>query len=525
VGQVERLPSPPAEVEAPGRQIQVRPSGISGADLVEQAQQTIRHLRAGAALATPPIPEVDAPEPDPDPLYATGIGQVSFADLYSSTQRIAGSILRERLGMNNPDDVDDSLQAGYLKVWQKLQQDPDWLADKPKGYIVQAVVLRSKAQRYSHQRHYRKLVYDAEPDRQDSSPSSMGQVETWIDVQQALGRVAAAVEDQPVVLLALYNLITQVKQQDVARTYGCGVATLGKAQRRLRATLAEALAGYGPQLAMPGLPLPPRRMQAKVSGMPPVTQLIADWRENGPVARRRSVLTSLQRKPAAEVIPTLPAAQAIEAPAKAPAVCYPTGWGGALTLEQILTDPVVNRSAYAKARRLGLEEGDLPDCIQQGSIQLWQKLQEQPDLLVDKGPVWAGIYLAFSGDPKSFHRHYQRRKRFTDPEFDWEAADEQLMLGIERQTPWTQAVDERLDVAWFMSLAAVKYADEPRKLLSLYALTTQAQAKDVAPVIGLHPKNYAASVGNQVKGEVQRWWTDSFEAVPTPVLALSNGLD
>ena len=86
----------------------------------------------------------------------SGIGQMSFAELYSSTQRIAGSILRERLGMSNPDDIDDCLQSGYLKVWQKLQQDPDWLADKPKGYIVQAVVLRSKAQRYSHQRHYRK---------------------------------------------------------------------------------------------------------------------------------------------------------------------------------------------------------------------------------------------------------------------------------------------------------------------------------------------------------------------------------
>ena len=68
--------------------------------------------------------------------------------------------MRERLGMTNPEDVDDCMQAGYLKVWQKLQRNPNWLADKPKRYIVQAVVFRSKAQRYSHQRHYRKLVYD-----------------------------------------------------------------------------------------------------------------------------------------------------------------------------------------------------------------------------------------------------------------------------------------------------------------------------------------------------------------------------
>ena len=63
--------------------------------------------------------------------------------------------------MRNPEDVDDCMQAGYLKVWQKLELNPNWLADKPKRYIVQAVVFRSKAQRFSHQRHYRKLVYDA----------------------------------------------------------------------------------------------------------------------------------------------------------------------------------------------------------------------------------------------------------------------------------------------------------------------------------------------------------------------------
>jgi len=143
---------------------------------------------------------------------------------------------------------------------------------------------------------------------------------------------------------------------------------------------------------------------------------------------------------------------------------------------------------------------------------LWERLSKHPDLLADKGPVWAGIYIAYSGNPKGFHRHYQKRKRFSDPDFDWDKADEHLQIGIPLNRPleWTQAVDERLDIARFMNLMATYYAHDTRKLLALYALTTAVRTKDVASVIGIHEKNYAVAIGNRVKQEVQHHSKDFF---------------
>src|SRR5690606_11468499 len=101
------------------------------------------------------------------------------------------------------------MQTGYLKVWQKLQTDPTWLADKPKSYIVQSVVFGCKAQRFSHQRHYHKLVYDADAEKQRSvAIMTTNQVDTWIDLERALTQVAHRVEDNPAELLGLYCLIT-----------------------------------------------------------------------------------------------------------------------------------------------------------------------------------------------------------------------------------------------------------------------------------------------------------------------------
>src|SRR5690606_5558330 len=99
--------------------------------------------------------------------------------------------------------------------------------DKPKRYIVQAIVFRSKAQRFSHQRHYHKLVYDADAEQQRSvAIMTTDQVDTWIDLERALAQVAHQVEDTPVELLGLYCLVTQATMQDVAATFGLGYSTL-----------------------------------------------------------------------------------------------------------------------------------------------------------------------------------------------------------------------------------------------------------------------------------------------------------
>ncbi len=175
-------------------------------------------LHSDRLLALPEaLPSSHGCEPSPAPVYNTGLGQITFEHLYEKTSRTVGYVLREAHGMTNPEDIDDCMQAGYLKVWQQLQKDPECLADKPKRYIVQAIVFRSKAQRFSHQRHYHKIVYDADADKQRSMTlMTTDQVDTWIDLERAIGQIAHQVEDQPLALLGLYCLITQATMQDVA---------------------------------------------------------------------------------------------------------------------------------------------------------------------------------------------------------------------------------------------------------------------------------------------------------------------
>jgi hypothetical protein len=64
-------------------------------------------------------------------------------------------------------------------------KEPHLFADKPKKYVVQAVVLRSKAQRYAQLRHQRKIVYDADVNIvRNGSYLSMQQIDTRIDLQR-----------------------------------------------------------------------------------------------------------------------------------------------------------------------------------------------------------------------------------------------------------------------------------------------------------------------------------------------------
>lgn len=474
MGQPERPASP--------SQYGIRPSGITGHDLVERTEQSLARYALHSSAAPDVSPEAAPAAESNEPCYATLWGALPFAELCRRTQRIVGSVLVQVHGMSNPLDVDDCLQAGYLKLWQRLQKEPNWLCDKPKRYIVQAVVLHSKSQRFSHQRHYRKIVYDAQPQAASTAPH-IPQLETWLDLQQALSRVAAAVEDQPVLLQAFYSLITDATVEEVASASQYAAKTLYKHRPLVRRTLAHALVGYGQPPAEPGLVLaedvPSRE---KVS-----QQLLTDtplFAHNAAVDRH---LTRLVRA------------------ARLPDRRYATGWQARQTLEDIIAHATVRRAAYAKAYQLGLEAEDVEDCIQQGCIRLWERLSQQPDLLVGKGPVWTGIYIAFSGNPKAFHRHYQRRQRFADPDFDWDAADERLALGgLDRlRSDWTQAVDEQLDIARFMGLMAAYYANDTRKLLALYALTTSVQVRHVAAIMGIHEKNYAAAVGNGVRQTVQ----------------------
>ncbi|MBZ0283143.1 MAG: hypothetical protein K8L97_20565 [Anaerolineae bacterium] len=188
--------------------------------------------------------------------------------------------------------------------------------------------------------------------------------------------------------------------------------------------------------------------------------------------------------------------KAVEPPQE---VVFPTRWAGEVSLETLLTDPQVRRVAYAKAISLGLDADDQDDCVQSGYIKLWQTVLKNPTILADKGPGWVGVYVAYSGNPSQFQRRQARQRCWME-----------TVAGVirqgqrrERWAQWARWVDEAIDLEWLMQRMAQRYADTPRKLFGLYAITTEVNAKDVASAAGMHEKNFAAGVGNAVRRDLQ----------------------
>lgn len=446
------------------------------------------------------------PEAPPEPRYCTGFGQLTFEELHDRTRRIAGNTLRGAHGMTNPEDIDDCLQSAYFKIWKKLQSRPDLFADKPKRYVVTAVVMYSKAQRYAHQRHYRKMMYDADPEwRPQKQTLNRSRVDTWIDLERAILTATVLAGQDSTAHLGLYAALTQVSVSEMVRTFPQGRKLIDRAKHQARAGMASQLAGYGaidPKLRsfMEALPQPlsdiPKTQPASVADLLGVT----GW-QGWSVAPSSASQTVWQPN----TTPWQP--ELSYQPAQVALACAEqifTGWGGWLTLDQVLEDPQLRRAAFAKGYQLGLSSDDIEDCFQQGRVKLWQTLQQQPDLLVDKNPVWAGIYTLFSGDPKKTTRHHKRIQRFNDPDFDWDAADEHLSLGKQSigRGRWVEAIDRQLDLQTLMHHMATLYEEQPRKLFALYALTTSVHIKHIEHLLGIHPRGaFKRRLGDRVHSE------------------------
>lgn len=468
-----------------------------------------------------PTTETEVPFPEKtnriksEPKYSTGFGEFTFAELYHATSRIVGFALRNQMGMSNPEDIDDCMQSGYLKVWEQLQKQPDLFAGKPKKYIVQAVVLRSKAQRYAHLRHYRKMVYDADAQsHQNTGDLTIPQVETWIDLAHSIQRVAeyTAALDNPIYLLALYTLITDVKTQDVAQTARHGLSTLTAAKRRIRATLAKELPNYG-SVANGVEPLSLPKVRSFQSAQLHKQLIIPVLLDNGvpyPSVAKPRIDVSLRRFP-------LPSSQEILAPVTlTPDVTYETRWRGDATLEELLSDPQVRKVAFAKMRSLGYTDEDAEDCFQLGTIKLWQALREQPSLLSDKGAAWVGVWIAQAGSVRSLWKHKARSVPLTDP-------DVYGNRRLERWASWATRVDQRIDFTLLMNALAQRYDGDPLKLFALYSLTTSVKMKDVQAAARAH-KNQLIEARSEVKHDISEfleldedtspsdeYWTDQLQ--------------
>lgn len=482
--------------------------------VVPSTSQHFPEASSPTAETALPLPE-ETNGTQAEPKYSTGFGEFTFEELYHATSRIVGFALRNQMGMSNPEDIDDCMQSGYLKVWEQLQKQPDLFAGKPKKYIVQAVVLRSKAQRYAHLRHYRKMVYDADAQsQQNMGDLTIPQVETWIDLSGSIQRVAEYTSEleNPIYLLALYSLITTVKTQEVATTNGHGVSTLTAAKRRVRATLAQELPDYGKaESGVEPLSLPKvRSFQIAQLHKQPISPLLLDDRTPYPRIARPHISVPPHHL-------FLPNSYNIHAATTKISECtYETRWRGNATLEELLSDPQVRKVAFAKMRSLGYTDDDAQDCFQLGTIKLWQTLQEQSRLLSDKGAAWVGVWIAQAGSIRSLWKHKARSVPLTDP-------DVYGNRRLERWASWATRVDQRIDFALLMNALAQRYDGDPIKLFALYSLTTSVKMKDVQAAAHAH-KNQLIEARNEVKHDIREfleldedtnpadeYWTDQLQ--------------
>ena len=165
-------------------------------------------------------------------------------------------------------------------------------------------------------------------------------------------------------------------------------------------------------------------------------------------------------------------------------VTYRTGWGGALTFEEIsqVLSPIMSR----KLSQWGLYGQDIPDSIQTGLMRLWQQLCDDPDLLAQDGKSNAMWRTLAKCNGTAHARQNQKHLPFTDIDADGDfEVDEYSISGsstptawwnsVEPWATWATATDARLDLTEAIQVIAEEYADDINGLAALYILTTQAE--------------------------------------------------
>ena len=218
------------------------------------------------ASETPPglAPEPAPPPPQAEAQYPTVWGSLTFTQLYQRTCRYAAHILRQdsRFGTN---DVDDGLQVAYLKLWQRLQAEPEFLAERGIGWIGKflfygAVHTRQKEQRITKHRAeaatdhagFVESLSTSKTARPHSSESR--QTDNRIDLHAAIVAVAnhilAHLEGikQQRALWALYTITTLHLQVTAAsKLFRVHHRAMKEAYEQVLSLLQQYLSGYQPR--------------------------------------------------------------------------------------------------------------------------------------------------------------------------------------------------------------------------------------------------------------------------------------
>lgn len=252
---MERLSAVSIRELSPSPQLQ----RVVSADVTETQPQAQPKPKPQSAFPVEGVLFEATIQPQPDARYATGLGLLSFEELITRTSQYAAVALRQTYQVNEM-DLDDGLQAGHLRLWQRLQKQPDLLADKPLAWIAKGVIYSAlHATRGNWLYHQRtqshdeavlnvgkgKLAYHSRESRQ---------TDLRLDLHQAIQTVAEQIlqqkrrkrRDQE--LWALYGLtMLQVGSDELSRLFGVREQSMGQAYARVRGYLQKALPNYAPK--------------------------------------------------------------------------------------------------------------------------------------------------------------------------------------------------------------------------------------------------------------------------------------
>lgn len=187
--------------------------------------------------------------------YPTADSSLTFETLREVTRRYAAYIFFRQYHLH-PTSVDEALQAGYSRLWERLHTKPDYLIDKNATGIGQQVVFEGLHAFRPEQRYQRQVTALTGKEKPSASrPHSIEsrQSDLRLDVQEAIRVVAERIlkekskKRQDHDLWALYGLtMLHTTAQETSALFGVRKQSMQKAFGRVKTMLREALPNYAP---------------------------------------------------------------------------------------------------------------------------------------------------------------------------------------------------------------------------------------------------------------------------------------
>jgi hypothetical protein len=211
----------------------------------------------------------------PQAQFPTVWGPLSFEQLYAQTYNYAAHILFYDSRYPQA-SLDDGLQMGYLKLWKRLQTDPDLLSERRIGWIGRFIFNGALHTQQKEWRVQKRQAGIKEPTSNDVSemferqilrsrtqrPHSheSRQADIRMDLHSAIASVATSIlalpagKEQDRQLWALYGITAlQIQVTEMSKLFGVHHRAMKRAYGSVQQLLQDKLQGYAPR--QPTIPI------------------------------------------------------------------------------------------------------------------------------------------------------------------------------------------------------------------------------------------------------------------------------